>query len=599
MMVKTVGPGRLFLWVITTRRPLFVGLLCCAAAVAACELAIPWLLQEAVDAALGHEDPSSLNRIGGSMIAVICALYVVHSLLLRVEARILYEGLFRLRQRLYTYLLSQPISFFSQKRSGELIHRVVSDTNVFEDHAAELFSDLPFELMTALGVLTLMAITDLQLASVVVVFLIIASVVSAYVGRPLPTLRKSFQTVGATFTARLQEALSGIRTVKSFGRERHEIGRLDDANRHLLHIDLREGRIESFLLPVFDLMELLGVVLVVWYGAHLIIENRITAGGLVAFLAYMEILAGPVSRADSYYRHFLHCRAVSERLASFLSESEPQPSILTHIKPVESPQEPWPVIFDEVSFTYPGSERPAIDRVSLAIKPGEFVAIVGRNGAGKSTLMDLLLRFYDATSGQIVVGGTDLRAWDLDVWRGTVGVMTQEVFLFHATVAENIAYGRPTAKPEEVEASALESGLGDLLKRLPAGLETVVGDRGSRLSGGERQRIALARLLLRNPRLLILDEPTAHLDGEALRDVIKIMARLSSGRTTFLITHRPEIISLAQRVILLDGGRVVADGPHEAMLASVPLYASLLASWTRDRTQRKHPGGVVAGPSVV
>jgi subfamily B ATP-binding cassette protein MsbA len=564
-------------------------------AVAACELAIPWLLQQAVDAALGHEDPSSLNRIGGAMIAVICGLYVVHSLLLRVEARILYEGLFRLRQRLYTYLLNQPISFFSRKRSGELIHRVVSDTNVFEDHAVELFSDLPFELMTALGVLTLMAVTDLKLAFVVVVFLVIASAVSAYMGRPLPTLRKSLQTVGAAFTARLQEALSGIRTVKSFGRERHEIERLDDANRQLLHLDLREGRIESFLLPVFDLMELFGVVLVVWYGSHLIIEERITAGGLVAFLAYMEILAGPVSRADSHYRHFLHCRAVSERLASFLSESEPQPRILTHIQPVESPQESWSVIFDEVSFIYPGSERPAIDRVSLTIKPGEFVAIVGRNGAGKSTLMDLLLRFYDPTSGQIVVGGADLRGWDVDVWRGTVGVMTQEVFLFHATVAENIAYGRPTATPAEIEASALEAGLGDLLKRLPTGLETVVGDRGSRLSGGERQRIALARIFLRNPRLLILDEPTAHLDGEALREVTKITGRLSTGRITFLITHRPESISLAQRVILMDAGRVVADGTHEALLASQPLYASLLAAWARDRTQRKRPSGIVAG----
>jgi ABC-type multidrug transport system fused ATPase/permease subunit len=226
------------------------------------------------------------------------------------------------------------------------------------------------------------------------------------------------------------------------------------------------------------------------------------------------------------------------------------------------------------------------------------VAIVGRNGAGKSTLMDLLLRFYDPTSGQIVVGGTDLRGWDIDVWRGVVGVMTQEVFLFHATVAENIAYGRPTATPAEIEASALEAGLSELLRRLPAGLETVVGDRGSRLSGGERQRIALARLFLRNPSLLILDEHTAHLDGEALREVTKIVGRLSLGRTTFLITHRPEIISVARRVILLDGGRVVADGTHDALLANQPLYASLLASWARDRTQRKRPPGIIAGAGV-
>ncbi len=596
MMAKTVRPARLFLWVVTTRRTLFVALLCCAAAVAACELAIPWLLQEAVDAALGHEDPSTLNRIGGTMIAVICGLYVVHCLLLRVEAQVLYQGMFRLRQRLYTYLFSQPLAFFSQKRSGELIHRVISDTDVFEDNAAYLFSDLPFELLTIAGVLTLMVITDFRLAFIVVFFLIVASLVSAYVGRPLPTLRKNLQTVGAAFTARLQEALSGIRTVKSFGRERYEIARLDKENRRFLALDLREGRVEAFLLPVFDLMELLGVVLVVWYGAHLIIEERITAGGLVAFFAYMEILAGPVSRADSYYRHFQHCRAVSERLASFLSELEPPPGAQSQGLPAVLPPEPWPIIFDEVCFTYPGSERPAINRVSLTIKPGEMVAIVGRNGAGKSTLMDLLLRFYDPASGQILIGGVDLRTWDIDVWREAVGIMTQEVFLFHATVAENIAYGRPTATAAEIEASALEAGLGDLLHRLPAGLQTVVGDRGSRLSGGERQRIALARLFLKNPRVLILDEPTAHLDGEALREVASAMARLGAGRTTFLIAHRPEIIGLAHRVVLLDSGRVVAEGTHEAMLASKPLYASLLASWAR--AQRRQPEGVIVKTGV-
>ncbi len=593
-MDKALSPARLFLWVFSARRALFVALLFCAAAVAACELAIPWLLQEAVDVALGHEDPSSLNRIGGMMIAVICGLYVAHCFLLRLEARVLYEGMFRLRQRLYTYLLIQPLAFFSGKRTGELVHQVVSDSSVFEDNAVYLFSDLPFELLTVAGVLTLMALTDFKLAVIVVFFLIIASLVSAYVGRPLPTLRKSLQAVGAAFTARLQEALSGVRTVKSFGRERHEIARLDEENQRFLALDLKEGRVEAFLLPVFDLMELLGVVLVVWYGAHLMIENRITAGGLVAFLAYMEILAGPVRRGISDYRHFLQCRAVSERLAGFLSESEALPTRPAPILPAGATVAPAPIIFDQVSLTYPGSERPAIDQVSLTVQPGEVVAIVGRNGAGKSTLMDLLLRLYDPTSGQMVIGGVDLRAWDIVAWRETVGIMTQEVFLFHSTVAENIAYGRPDASAVEIETCALEAGLGGLLKRLPAGLQTVVGDRGNRLSGGERQRVALARLFLKNPKVLILDEPTAHLDGEALRDVAKAMSRLSNGRTTFLIAHRPEIIRLAKRILLLDNGRVVAEGTHEALMASEPVYASLLASLARDRTPRKRQGeGVV------
>lgn len=585
---KITGPFRLLLWAFAARRTLLVLLLCCAAGVAAAELAIPWLLAEAIDSALGYEDPSRLDRIGCMMLAVICGLYLLHYLLLRLETRLLYEGVFRLRQRLYTDVLNQPLAFFSRMRSGELMHRIISDTEVFEDNVVYLFSDLPFELMTVMGVLTLMVLIDLRLASVAIAFLAIASAVSAYVGRPLPSLYKGVQAAGATLHARLQEAISGIRTVKAFGGERHEVTRLDETSRHLADTEISGGRVEAFLTPIFDLMELLGVVLVVWYGAHLIIARQITPGTLVAFLAYMEILAGPISSAGKFYEHFLHSRAVSGRIESFLSELESVPPLPALTPAGDPPPKPWPIVFDNVCFTYPGSKGPAIDRLSLTAKPGEAVAIVGRNGAGKSTLMDLLLHFYDPTDGRIEVGGTDLRAWDGGVWREAVGIMTQDVFLFHATIAENIAYGRPTATPAEIEASAVKAGLGDLLGRLPAGLHTVVGERGSRLSGGERQKIALARLFLRNPYVLILDEPTAHLDGEALREAISALTRLIAGHTTFLITHHPELICLAHRIVLLDGGRVVADGDHDALLETAPLYASLLASFARLRTQRKH-----------
>ena len=591
--------ARLFFWAITARRTLVLLLLCCAVGVAACELAIPWLVQEAIDTALGDQEPSRLNHIGGIMIAVICALYLVHCVLLRLENRILYGGLFRLRQRLYTALLSQPLTFFSRVRTGEIVHRVVNDTQVFEDNAAEVFSDIPFELMTIAGVMTLMVVTELRLAGVVVAFLIVASAVSVYIGRPLPTLRKTLQSVGASFSARLQEALSGIRTVKAFGREGYEINRLDEANQQFLDLDLRSARLTAFLDPVFDLMELLGVVLVVWYGAHLIVAKEISPGALVAFLAYMEILAGPVSRIDKYYGHFQRCRGVCERLASFLFQLE---SILKPSQPalsVRIPPEPWSIYYDVVSFSYSGANRYAVHRICLTIEPGEVVAIVGRNGAGKSTLIDLLVRFYDPTSGRIMIGGVDLREWSLDVWREAVGLMTQEVFLFHATIAENIAYAKPAATEAEIIASALEAGLGDLLSRLPHGLQTVVGDRGNRLSGGERQRIALARLFLKNPKVLIFDEPTAHLDGEALGDWVTSMTQLSKGRTTVLITHQPEIARLAHCVVLLDNGGIVAEGTHEALLASVPLYASLFASWERERGQGKRRAGAVAASSLV
>lgn len=590
-------PARLFFSVVTVRRRALLALLACAAGVAAGELAIPWCLQLAVDAAIGQADAAGLDRIGLAMLAVVGALYALHCGLLRLEARVLHEGGFSLRRRLYTHLLGQPLGFFTRAKSGELVHRVVSDTAVFQDNAVDIFSDLPFEAMTVAGVLALMAVTSLPLAAVAVGFLLVAAVISAWVGRPLPTLRKTIQGVAAAFSARLQDGLTGIRTVKAFGGERHEIQRLDEANRRLVDLEVRSGRVEALLVPVFDLMELLGVVLVVWYGAHLIVARRLSPGGLVAFIAYMEILAGPVSRVGRFYRRFQQCRAVAERLAGFLSEGERVVDVSGVTSPGPMP-EPWPIVFSDVTFTYPGADRPAVQEVSLAAGRGEVVAVVGRNGAGKSTLMDLLLGFYAPASGRITAGGVDLRHWSRDAWRRLTGVMSQEVFLFHATLAENIAYGRPDAALDEIRTRALEAGLGEVIARLPAGLQTVVGERGSRLSGGERQRVALARLFLKDPAVVVFDEPTAHLDGEALRAVGDAIDRLSAGRTVFLIAHRSETIRYAHRVVVLDAGHIVAEGAHEALLASEPLYSSLLMALGRQPRQPSGPRETALAPAA-
>jgi len=315
-----------FLWRYATyRKDLGLALLGFAALVAAAELSIPWLLQQAIDTALGETSGVSLDTLVLWMLGVVVILYATHALLLRVEARMLCEAAYDLRHRLYTHFHSQSLAFFHRHKTGELMHRVTSDAVLFEDSAVELFSDLPFELLTVAGILTLMALTNSRLMGLVVLFLLAACAVTGYLGRPLPTLRKSIQGIGSRLAGRLQEGLAGIRTVQGFKNEGHELHRLDEANRGILHAELGAGKLESLLVPLFELMELLGLVLVVWYGGHLVMGRQITVGGLVAFMAYMEILAGPVSRAGNFYRHFQTCRAVGERLQELLDDTETLP----------------------------------------------------------------------------------------------------------------------------------------------------------------------------------------------------------------------------------------------------------------------------------
>jgi len=573
-----------FFWrYVTYRADLALALLGCAIVVAAADLAFPWLLQQGIDTALGELADHSLSTIALWMLGLTVVLYGAHALMLRIETRMLCDASYDLRRRLYTHFHAQSIAFFLRHKIGELMHRVTSDVDHFEDSAVDLFSEVPFALLVVVGVLTMMTVTDLRLTSLVLLFLGVALTVSGYLGRPLPTLRKSIQTISARLTGRLQETVSGVRTVQAFKNERDELSRLDEANREILTVEVREGNLEALIEPLFELGELLGVILVVWYGGNLILHREITAGGLVAFMAYMELLTGPISEAGTFYRDFQTCRAVGERLQDLLDDRETLP-VLAGERPGD---DAWEVVIDAVSFRYPGTEREVLRDVSFTVKHGETVAIVGRNGAGKSTLMDLLLRFYDPTSGRIIAGGVDLRAWDLEAWRRSVGVMMQEVFLFHGTVAENIAYGRPGASRAEIEQAAQESGADRVIRRLPRGFDSVVGDRGAKLSGGERQLVGLARLFLRNPNVLLLDEPTEHLDGEALHQAGAALDRLMVGRTTFLVSHRPETIRFASRIVLLDRGRVVAEGTHEVLWDDQPLYRQLLSPETqrsaRDR----------------
>ena len=380
-MQEAKTPWGLFAWAVWASKPRFAMMSLAAVAVAACEMLIPWLIAQAIDAALTHHDTKSLDLAGIAILLVVTALYFFHVLYLGAEVDVLYAAIFRLRQLLYTRILDQPIGFFATAKSGELHHRVINDVEALKAHGVSVFSEIPFAALTIIGVLTIMFATDWHLASMTFVFLVVAAAISAWLGRPLPNIRNAIQSLGASLSQRLTETFAGIRTVKIFGLEDYEAQRLDLLSRAEADHEIQEGRIGARVEPVLELMEMLGVVLIVWYGAHLVVDGRITPGILVAFIAYLELLSDPLSRSGRYYRQYLACHGIMERLATFVAS-------LPRGLPREQGLQPTvaiDVVYEDVAFSYPGAGRHAADGISLSARPRDIIAIVGRNGAGKST----------------------------------------------------------------------------------------------------------------------------------------------------------------------------------------------------------------------
>lgn len=570
---------KIFAWAIKNSKSSFLLILLMAILVSICELSIPWLLEKIIDEATnGDVDVSTLNQYGFAMMFIIVLIYLTHHFYIRAEVKLLCELSFGLYKRMYDHLISQPLSYFKRKKSGELMHRLTNDTNEFENHSKAILSDMPYDVMVIIGVIIMMFYLDITLSIIVITFLIATSIVSAKIGRPLPTLERRVQMLGARFSNRLQEILHGIKTVKTYGTDGDETQLLDEANRRRVEVKRSSGKIESYLMPIFDLMEILGVVVVVWYGAHLILDDTLSVGGLVAFIAYMEILAGPVSRGGKYYRHWREAVAVSQRIENYLADSDQHPEVFSNPSKTPKPENIRSIVFENVSFSYPHAKNEALKKVSLNVNKGEIVALVGRNGAGKSTSMELLQRFYAPSSGRIFAGNTDLREWDQQAWRKRLAVMSQDVFLFNTSIRNNIQYGNSQASESDLSSAIAQANVNSILNKFPKGIDTLVGEKGNKLSGGERQRIALSRLFLSDPSVIVYDEPTAALDGEAAKEIARTILKLSENRISFVIAHQSEMIAIADRVILFDEGKIVDSGTHNNLISRNSLYKMLFES---------------------
>jgi subfamily B ATP-binding cassette protein MsbA len=517
-----------------------------------CELALPFLLGATVDAAVSRTGGTvAIAGLGAIALFFAAILYVLHTAYLHSEVRLVARGALRLRQHLYARILGQPLSFVSDLRKGETVQRVMHDAEVLDSHAIYLLADVPFSLLTVTGSFLVMLWMRASLAVLVLVVLIGVAALANRAARPLGTLERNIQHRWARLGGGLQECLDAFRLVKTFGRESHARARLDRASGRLMRAEIDAGLVEARLEPLLQLMETLGFLAVVWYGAALVLFESLTPGALVAFIAYTELMREPIRNAGLYFAHYRQSAAILARIVAFLNRLRPTP-----LPGSVSLNGPFEIELQGICTAHAERGGRVLHDISFSAKPGEIVGVMGENGAGKSTLMDVLLGLITPEAGWVLAGGIPLEDWDSSAWRNATAAVSQEPFLFNTTIAENIRYGLPEASDEAVMTAACEAGLDDVLSRLPFGMKTFVGERGGKLSGGERQRVVLARALIRKPRLLVLDEPCSSLDEAALAHIIRALIAGKEGRVTFVVTHNWQVVDRTDRVIVLDGGRV-------------------------------------------
>jgi ATP-binding cassette subfamily B protein len=482
--------------------------------------------------------------------------------------------MYDLRTQVFDHLQLLTLSYYNRHQTGHIMARVTSDIVRLQNFIAEGLQDIIVNVVTMVLICGLLFWLDPRLA-LIAMGPIPAIVIGAYwFGRRVHRVYHKIWRRMSLISAVLADTIPGIRVVKSFAQERRESRRFEARSADLFHQELRATRLSSLFFPSMGFLTSFGSMLVLGLGGYLVLtqpDGPLTLGSLVAFLGYLMQFYQPVTTLGEINHRLQHAATSAERVFEVLDATPEVPEAPGAIR---LPSIKGDVEFRDVRFGYePG--RYALDGISFRVQPGEMIGLVGPSGAGKSTLVHLICRFYDVDSGQILIDGHDIRDLSLRSLREQIGVVLQEPFLFHGTITANIAYAKPNASPEEVVAAARAANAHDFIMALSDGYDTVIGERGQTLSGGERQRVSIARAILRNPRILILDEATASVDTETEVQIQRAIERLVENRTTFAIAHRLSTLRKAHRLIVLEQGKLVEIGPHDELIRSGGLYSRL------------------------
>lgn len=543
----------------------------CIVLASGANLYLPWIIKDMIDKVLAERDMAMLNFISVSIVVVFAfrgffyywQSYLVSYIGQRVVVDVR-EVMFRKFQRM-------PMAYFDKHQTGETMSYLTNDVGAIQSALVDNLIEMFTEGAILIGSIGMMLYLDWKLTLLTLVTVPLVGSAMRIFGKKIKSTGTVIQEKLADITSLLQESISSIRVVKSFVRESYEIDRFRVENELNFQATMKNVQLTSLLTPTVEFLAAVAVTLIVWFGGYEVVNGIMSAGALVAFLTYAVNLANPVKRLSRIYGRLQKAMAAIDRIFSVLDLPE---TVNDKPNAIELPKVAGSVKVEGVTFSYDGIHN-ALEDVSFEVKPGQMIAFVGPSGAGKSTIANLIPRFYDVNAGAIKIDGHDLRDVKINSLREQIGIVPQETLLFSTTVMENIRYGRLDASDDEVIAAAMAANADKFIRDLPEGYQTQIGERGLNLSGGQRQRMAIARAMLKNPQILILDEATSALDTESEKIVQAALDELMVGRTSFVIAHRLSTIFAADKIFVIDKGRICEQGTHKELLALGGVYSNL------------------------